>query len=152
MLLYITIGLLHQFYYNTTLPYTKWEEFFTCLHFPLASFPAAGIMAIALHDILWEAVTHLEHTVASWCSPHHRFCCIQQGTSTVPHKAVNVYSRDPWTLYFFSDAPHLVKGAIKCLSHSSYQRTRLLWVGVLMYSYLLHTCLYPCWYCHIYII
>ena len=23
MLLYITIGLLHQFYYNTTLPYTK---------------------------------------------------------------------------------------------------------------------------------
>ena len=112
---------------------------FSRLRFPLANFPTAGVTGIELHDILWEAVEKLERCdfmvvslSGDGCSPHRRFFRLHQGTSEVPHKAVNVYSQDKRKLYFFSDAPHLVKTARNCLSHSGYHRTRLLWVSSCM--------------------
>lgn len=112
---------------------------FSRLQFPLANFPTAGVTAVELHDIMWEAVEKLERCdfrvvslSGDGCSPHRRFFRLHQASSEVPHKAVNVYSQDQRILYFFSDAPHLIKTARNSLSHSGYHRTRLLWVSVCM--------------------
>lgn len=112
---------------------------FSRLQFPLANFPTGGVTAVQLHDIMWEAVEKLERSdfmVMSFsgdgCSPHRRFFRLHQGTSDIPHKAVKMYSHDQRMLYFFSDAPHLMKTAWNCLSHSGYHRTRLLWVSALL--------------------
>ena len=51
---------------------------FSKLHFPFANFPMAGINASILHDILWEAVEHLE------CSDF--IVCFQTGDGGSPHR------------------------------------------------------------------
>ena len=109
---------------------------FSRLQFPLANFLPAGVTAVQLHDIMWEAVEKLERSdfmvmslSGDGCSPHRRFFRLHQGALDIPHKAVNVYSHDQKMLYFFSDAPHLIKTARNCLSHSGYHRTHLLWVS-----------------------
>ena len=111
---------------------------FSNLHFPLANFPTVGITGVSLHDIMWEATEHLERSdfivtfqTGDGCSPNRRYYRMH-AEDLVPHKAVNVYSAEQKTLYFFSDAPHLMKTARNSLSHSGYHRRRLLWVSSLI--------------------
>ena len=108
---------------------------FDSLHFPLANFPTVGLKGVSLYDILWEAVEHLERCdfivlfqTGDGCSPNRNYYRIHEH-GTIPHKAVNVYSTTNKILYFFSDAPHLLKTARNSLSHSGYSRQRLLWVS-----------------------
>ena len=105
---------------------------FSELHFPLANFPTAGIKASVLHDIMWEATEHLERSdfivtfqTGDGGSPHRKYFKLHGEF----HKALNAYSPEEKWLFFFSDVPHLIKTARNCLSHSGYNRTRLLWVS-----------------------
>lgn len=101
---------------------------FSNLHFPLANFPMTGLSSVSLHDVLWEATEHLERSnfivtfqMGDGCSLNCKYYRIHTEGS-IPHMAVNVYSTNKRTFFFFSDAPHLVKTAKNSLSHSGYQR------------------------------
>ena len=111
---------------------------FCSLHFPLANFPTAGVTGISLFDIMWEATEHLERSdfivsfqTGDGCSPNRRYYRMHRD-SGITHKTINPYSVDNKTLFFFSDAPHLLKTARNSLSHSGYNRSRLLWVSSLL--------------------
>lgn len=110
---------------------------FYSLHFPLANFPTVGLKGVSLYDIMWEAVEHLERCdfivsfqTGDGCSPNRSYYRMHEHGG-IPHKAVNVYSttRSQRMIYFFSDALHLLKMARNSLSHSGYNRQRLLWVS-----------------------
>ena len=108
---------------------------FSSLHFPLANFPTAGVAGISLLDIMWEATEHLEQSdfivsfqTGDGCSPNRRYYRMH-GDSGIPPKTINAYSVDKKTLFFFSDAPHLVKTARNSLSHSGYHRNHLFWAS-----------------------
>ena len=111
--------------------------FFYSLQFPFANNPTAGITSVVLHDILWEATEHLERSdfivtfqTGNGCSPNRRYYKIHcDPSSSVPYKAINMYNTDGRTLFFFSDAPHLMKMSRNCLSHSGGYGRRLFWVS-----------------------
>lgn len=51
---------------------------FSEINFPLANFPTAGIRSTILHDIMWEAVEHLERS--------DFIVCFQTGDGGSPHR------------------------------------------------------------------
>ena len=111
---------------------------FCSLHFPLANFPTVGVTGVSLHDILWEVTEHLERSdfivsfqTGDGCSANRNYYRIHENPQ-VPHKAINVYREDGKTLFFFSDASHLIKTSQNALSHSGFNCKRLLWVSSLV--------------------
>ena len=112
----------------------------TDLNFNLAYFATTGITSYQLFPLFWESVSILELTVNLWvigtccdgASPNRRFFRLHKeidggANKDVVYRTVNLYSPDRF-IYFFSDAPHLVKTARNCLYNSGFGlSTRYMW-------------------------
>ncbi|PFX17055.1 Transposable element P transposase [Stylophora pistillata] len=112
----------------------------TDLKFYLAHFTTTGVTSVQLMPLFWEAVCILETSSNLWAtaatsdgdSPKRRFYHLHKpldgdaGTD-VCYRAVNIFAPHRF-VYFFSDAPHLVKTTRNCLMHSgSGKCTRYMW-------------------------
>ena len=110
------------------------------LDFPYAHFATKGVTADLLFPIVWEAIRRVEtiglkviFITADGASSNRKFFRMHKGpadTSPV-YKTVNRYSgsaRRP--IFFFSDPPHLIKTARNCWSHSAWNGSRLMTVGL----------------------
>ena len=114
--------------------------FATDLKFALANFGTCGITAFQLVPFFWKAVGILELTCNLWvvsatsdgASPNRKFFRIHFGLGgdadkEVVYRVKNLFALDRF-IYFFSDAPHLLKTSRNCLYHSGYGRcTRYMW-------------------------
>ena len=112
----------------------------TDLKFGLAHFATTGITAAQLMPLFWEAVCILETTCNLWviaatsdgASPNRRFYRLHKpldgdADGDVCYCTVNLYAPHRY-VYFFSDAPHLVKTTRNCLKSSgSGSNTRYMW-------------------------
>ena len=112
----------------------------TELKFGLAHFATTGITAVQLMPLFWEAVCILETTCNLWviaatsdgASPNRRFYRLHKpldgdAVSDVCFRTANLYAPHRY-IYFFSDAPHLVKTTRNCLKSSgSGSCTRYMW-------------------------
>ena len=93
--------------------------------------------------VFWKAVSILELSCSLWvcaavsdgASPNRKFYHLHIGligadhSDDVIHKTVNLFAPSRY-IYFFSDAPHLVKTARNCLFNSGLgKHTRLMWDG-----------------------
>ena len=112
----------------------------TELKFCLAHFATTGVTADQIMPTFWDAVCILEVNCNLWviattsdgASPNRRFYRMHKamdgGTDKdVCYRTGNLYARHRY-IYFFSDAPHLVKTARNCLLHSGSDKcTRYMW-------------------------
>ena len=112
----------------------------TELKFSLAHFATTGVTAAQLMPLFWEAVCILETSCNLWviattcdgASPNRRFFRLHKpldgdADEDVCYRTVNLYAPHRF-VYFFSDAPHLVKTTRNCLLHSgSGTCTRYMW-------------------------
>ena len=102
----------------------------TELKFGLAHFATTGITAAQLMPLFWQAVCILETSCNLWvvaatsdgASPNRRFYRLHKeldGGADGDHcyRTVNLYAPHCF-IYFFSDAPHLVKTTWNCLKSS----------------------------------
>ena len=107
----------------------------TNLKFPLAHFATNGVTLDQLFPILWEAVDILEvdlnlkvlYITSDGASPNRRFVRLhrQPGQEGVIYRAKNIFASEDKYIYFFSDAPHLIKTAKNCFSNSySHRQSR----------------------------
>ena len=114
----------------------------TDLKYTLAYFLTKDVTSYQLMSLFWKAVCVLEvacnlwicATVSDGASPNRRCYELHAGISDnevepdeIVHSTVNLFCPSR-KIYFFSDAPHLVKTARNCLFNSgSGKRTRHLW-------------------------
>lgn len=112
----------------------------TELKFCLAYFATTGVTAAQLMPLFWEGVCILETSCNLWviaatsdgASPKRRFYRLHRPLdgdtdAHVCYRTVNLYAPHRF-IYFFSDAPHLVKTTRNCLLHSdSGTCTRYMW-------------------------
>lgn len=112
----------------------------TELKFCLAHFATTGVTAAQLMPIFWDAVCILESSCNLWviattsdgASPNRRFYRLHKALDNdadkdVCYRTINLYAPHRY-IYFFSDAPHLIKTARNCLSNSgSGSCTRYMW-------------------------
>ena len=102
----------------------------TELKFSLAYFATNGITAAQIMPLFWEAVCILELTCNLWvvaatsdgASPNRSFYRMHTGLDgnagkEVCYRTINLYAPHRF-IYFFSDAPHLLKTTRNCLYHS----------------------------------
>lgn len=112
----------------------------TQLKFNLAYFATNGVTADQLMPLFWEAVGILEMTCNLWvigttsdgASPNRRFYRMHEDLDgnagkDVCYRTTNLYAPHRY-IYFFSDAPHLMKTTRNCLHHSgSGKCSRYMW-------------------------
>ena len=112
----------------------------TELKFGLAHFATTGITAAQLMPLFWQAVCILETSCNLWvvtatsdgASPNRRFYRLHKeldggADGDLCYRTVNLYAPHRF-IYFFSDAPHLVKTTRNCLKSSgSGTCTRYMW-------------------------
>ena len=111
----------------------------TELKFCLAHFATTGVTAVQLMPLFWEAVCILETTCNLWviattcdgASPNRRFFRLHKqldgDDGDLCYRTLNLYAPHRF-IYFFSDAPHLIKTTRNCLLHSgSGTCTRYMW-------------------------
>ena len=102
----------------------------TDLKFALANFGTQRITSYALVPIFWKAVGILEMTCNLWviaaisdgASPNRKFFRLHFGLDggsgkDVVYRVKNMFAMYRY-IYFFSDAPHLIKTSRNCLYHS----------------------------------
>ena len=102
----------------------------TELKFNLAYFSTNEVTSSQLMPLFWEAVAILELSCNLWviaatsdgASPNRSFYKMHESLDGNPGKdvclrTINIYAPQRY-LYFFSDAPHLVKTTRNCLYHS----------------------------------
>lgn len=98
-----------------------------------------GVSAVHLFPLFWEALSILECACNLWviavtsdgASPNRRFYGMHNGMigddTRLTHCTQNLYSPHRF-IYFFSDAPHLIKTARNCLYQSGCSNnTRCMW-------------------------
>lgn len=99
--------------------------------FTLANFSTTGITSSQIFPLFWKAVGICElqcrlKVLATTCdgaSPNRKFFHMHSvfsdevNDTDVVYKTKNLFCSDRY-IYFFSDAPHLVKTAHNCLSNS----------------------------------
>lgn len=112
----------------------------TELKFALAHFATSGITAAQMMPLFWEAVGILETSCNLWvvaatsdgAYPNRRFYRLHKELNAgaggdLCYRTVNFYAPHHF-IYFFSDAPHLVKTTRNCLKSSgSGTCTRHMW-------------------------
>ena len=112
----------------------------TELKFCLAYFATTGVTAAQLMPLFWEAVGILESSCNLWviattsdgASPNRRFYRMHHSMDgdagkSVCYRTINIFAPHRF-IYFFSDAPHLVKTTRNCLFHSGNGTcTRYMW-------------------------
>ena len=113
------------------------------LQYVLGYFATAGITGCQLFPIFWRAVALLEircnlfvvATTADGATANRRLFKMHEEMCDLNHdndkdviyKVLNMYATDRY-IYFFSDAPHLLKTCRNCLFHSgSGRHSRLMW-------------------------
>jgi hypothetical protein len=102
----------------------------TELKFSLAYFATNGVTSYQLMPLFWEAVGSLEMTCNLWviaatadgASTNRSFFRMHKAMSDnadddVCHRTINLYAPERY-IYFFADAPHLIKTTRNCLYHS----------------------------------
>lgn len=102
----------------------------TDLKFCLAHFATTGVTSAQLMPLFWKAVCILESSCNLWvtaatsdgASPNRRFYHLHKSLDGVAgtdvcYRAVNIFAPHRF-VYFFSDAPHLIKTTRTCLMHS----------------------------------
>ena len=115
---------------------------FIKLNFPFAQFATHNLSADQLFPLVWDAVQKLEaadlKVVAFVCdgaSQNRKFFRMHSNEKDV-YMTNNPYADEPRPVYFFSDAPHLIKTARNCWANSfAHTSSRALWVSsVYMYT------------------
>eukprot|EP00794_Sanderia_malayensis_P011563 gene11563-12758_t len=110
------------------------------LSYSFATFATQGVTSLQLFPLFWRAVAILEKTcqlkvmgaVCDGTSSNRTFFSMHKGMDgkagkEVVYRAVNLFAPDRY-IFFFSDAPHLMKTAGNNLSNSgSGKSSRLLW-------------------------
>ena len=113
------------------------------LQYVLGYFATAAITGCQLFPIFWRAVALLEitcnlfvvATTADGATANRRLFKMHEEMGDVSHdndkdviyKVLNMYATDRY-IFFFSDAPHLLKTCRNCLFHSgSGRHSRLMW-------------------------
>ena len=110
------------------------------LSFSLATFATTGITSFQLMPIFWKAVCYLESinlkvisATADGASPNRKFFRMHKNLNMnvcndLVYRAHNIYSNEKRYIYFFSDAPHLIKTSRNCLANSGSGRSsRYMW-------------------------
>jgi hypothetical protein len=121
------------------------------LKYILGYFSTENLTSYQLMPIFWKAVSVLELSCNLWvcaavsdgASANRKFYDLHVGlvgsdcSTDVVHKTVNLFDPSRF-IYFFSDAPHLVKTARNCLFNSGLgKHTRLMWNGMeLMWNHI----------------
>lgn len=112
----------------------------TELQFCLAYFATTGVTASQLMPTFWEAVCILETSCNLWvvaatadgATPNRRFFRLHKpldgnAEGDVCYRTINLYAPHRY-IYFFADAPHLIKTTRNCLrSSGSGTCTRYMW-------------------------
>ena len=113
------------------------------LKYILGYFSTDNLTSYQIMPVFWKAVSILELSCNLWvcaavsdgASPNRKFYDLHIGligadhSDDVIHKTVNLFAPSRF-IYFFSDAPHLVKTARNCLFNSGLgKHTRLMWNG-----------------------
>ena len=98
------------------------------LKFSLAYFATVGVSAYHIMSLSWEAVSYLELTcnlhvvacVSDGATPNRRFYKMHRLNETdLTYKAQNPFCEERF-VFFFADAPHLLKTLRNCMHHSGY--------------------------------
>ena len=100
------------------------------LKFSLSYFATKGVTSYQIMTTFWEAVAVLEltcklpviATVSDGASSNRKFIRIHQmldgkENSGVVHRTINLFALDRF-LWFFVDAPHLMRTTRNCIAHS----------------------------------
>ena len=113
----------------------------TTLKYCFAYFGTTGITSTQLMPIFWEAVFILEKlcslkviaATSDGASANRSFFKLHKflvfnTNNTVCYRTLNLFETSRY-IYFFADAPHLLKTARNCLRHSSFGKdgTRIMW-------------------------
>lgn len=113
----------------------------TDLKFSFAYFATTGVTSYQIMPLFWKAVSLLEiscnlqvvATVSDGASFNRKFYKMHRGLQTnaiddsVVYKTINIFRPDHY-IYFFSDAPHLIKTCRNCLFNSGSGRcSRYMW-------------------------
>ena len=123
----------------------------TELKFALAYFATTGVTSAQLMSLFWEGVCILETSCNLWviaatsdgASPNRKFYRLHKGLDDAPgkdvcYRTINLHARHRY-IYFFSDAPHLVKTTRNCLHHSGSGRCTRYGITSTLF-YILHFC------------
>ena len=110
------------------------------LSYSFATFATDGISSFQIFPLFWKAVSILEITVglkviattSDGASPNRAFYrmhfAFDANDKPVTFRSPNIYSLENRFIWFFSDAPHLIKTTRNCLSNSGAGRaTRYMW-------------------------
>ena len=110
------------------------------LKFELGYFGTKDLTAHQIMPIFWRAVSILEDTcelpvIATVCdgaAPNrafyrmHKLLTKGSVTDEVIYRTINLYARERF-IYFFADAPHLIKTTRNCVFSSGAGKSRLMW-------------------------
>ena len=110
------------------------------LSYSFATFATTGVKSFQIFPLFWKTVNILENiglkviaATADGASPNHKFFRMHKplagdAETAVAYRSENLYSEDKRFIYFFADAPHLIKTTRNCLSNSGSNRcTRFMW-------------------------
>ena len=110
------------------------------LSYSLATFSTHGITSYQMFPLFWRAVAILELTcnlkviaaTSDGASQNRKFYKMHSAFDTnaknITYRTPNIYAEDGRFIFFFSDAPHLVKTTRNCLSNSgSHKNSRYMW-------------------------
>ena len=110
------------------------------LSFSFATFATTVATSYQIFNIFWRAVAILEKiqlkviaATADGASSNRKFFRMHKGLEgdskeSVVYRSKNIHSNENRFIYFFADAPHLIKTARNCLSNSGSGRaTRFMW-------------------------
>lgn len=107
----------------------------TDLAFPLCHYATIGITADLLYPLTWEVIKCLEVDIGlkvlfitcDGASPNRRFFQLHANGNELVNFTINPYDENR-SIFFISDAPHLLKTARNCFSNSSsHLMSRHLW-------------------------
>lgn len=104
--------------------------------FPVAQYPTSSLSGEKLYPIVWDTIEIMElnefqvfYVTCDGLSANRKLFRISQDvddTLSFPYKTKNPYSPERY-LYFFCDAPHLLKTARNCFSNSfAHSHSRML--------------------------
>ena len=100
-----------------------WSVEYLLTNFPFAQFPTQSLSSDQLFPIVWEAVEKLEAAdfkviafVCDGASQNRKIFRMHSSDSIF--KTNNPYAGEPSPIYFFSDAPHLIKTVRNCWANS----------------------------------
>ena len=114
---------------------------FTTLQFLYAMLPCCNVSGDLLHQPLWECIFRLERcgfkvlfVTADGASTNWSLFKMHGPPKSLVYKAKNKFSDDDRNVYFFSDAPHLIKTTRNCWASKYRQITvRLILFAITIY-------------------